>query len=90
LGRYRATIKEGDKVIVQDVEVYLNESTDPRSGLARRSGSFYLTPGEHISPGMYRIFLEDGRQGDILVNHTSLGSGGQDVAFIGSGDFVKH
>lgn len=83
----RGTILSGDEILVKRSAVYINEQTDSHSGAARWFGSFDLPTGTRIEPGgPYRLQLEDGRSGDILVLNIQIGSiSGSVVDFQGSG-----
>lgn len=87
MSQVRGTVKQNDQALLEDIEVWIFESEDPRSGLKSWSGRFTLPQGNSIEPGgPYRLVLEDGRSGDILVT-TSVISSHQptDVEFQGSG-----
>ena len=83
----RGTILSGDEILVKHSAVYINEKTDSDSGIVRWFGSFDLPTGTHIEPGgPYRIQLEDGRSGNILVLNVQIGSiSGSVVDFQGTG-----
>ena len=85
---HRATLKEGDNVVLQDIQIYLDETTNPRNGLIERRGSFDLPRDKYIDVGMYRIILNDGRQGNIIINSASIHNGTQSATFVGSGEFA--
>jgi 2-oxoglutarate dehydrogenase complex dehydrogenase (E1) component-like enzyme len=60
-------VLKGDQVIADDVEVWLARSGD---GAEDWNGSFELAPGTHVDTGAtYRLVLEDGRAGTILVTN---------------------
>ena len=83
----RGTVFSGDEILVKHSAVYINEKTDSDSGTARWFGSFDLPKGTHIEPGgPYRLQLEDGRSGNILVLNVQIGSiSGSVVDFQGTG-----
>lgn len=83
----RGTVRSGDEILVKHSAVYINETTDSESGIAQWFGSFDLPTGTYIEPGgPYRLQLEDGRSGDILVLNVQVGSiSGSVVDFQGSG-----
>jgi hypothetical protein len=84
--RVNGTIKDGEKLLAQDIEIWLSESIDPRSGLHRWSGSFDLHSGKYIEPGgPYNLILEDGRTGNIIINNVITGSRGEAAHFVGTG-----
>ena len=86
----RAIIKQGEAIIVQNIEVSLWE----RGGHIKEwGGSLMLSPGEHLELAVeYRLHLVDGRSGNIFVKHATIRSTagiGQlptPVQFIGSGE----
>jgi hypothetical protein len=87
----KATIKDGDKVLLHNIEVSLSEGIKSGSVLRTWSGSFTLPIGKDIHMGMYRLYLEDGRAGNILVNrvltsgNARFGQWPTPVGFQGSG-----
>jgi hypothetical protein len=86
LRTYRASI-EGAPEPLEGLTVYLEEVTDP-SGLRSWYGVFQLGIGESIGMGAgpFRLNLEDGRSGDILIRNLTISSGAPtQVSFVGSG-----
>lgn len=82
----RASIKEGDQILFEKLDVNLAVRKSA-SGLKEWYGSFELPAGGHIEPGEpYKLILEDGRSGDILINHISITNDLPTlVHFLGSG-----
>jgi len=81
----QASIWKGDKVLVDNVTVYLEEETSP-GGLKSWYGVFQLPVMEHIEPDTFRIELDDGRGGEILISHVTMSSQAPtQVTFTGSG-----
>jgi hypothetical protein len=84
------TIKQGDKILIEDLVVVYEMTKGARSGLSSWYGSFVL-PAEklkQIKPGgPYRLILDDGRSGDIRTTNIPIGSStlGYSVHFEGSG-----
>jgi hypothetical protein len=82
----RASLKEGDQVLFENLEVnlFVRESA---SGLKEWYGSFELPASGYIQPGgPYKLILEDGRSGDILMSDILISSDLPTlVHFLGSG-----
>lgn len=82
----RASVKEAEEVLFENlgVNLYVRKSA---SGLEDWYGSFELPAGGHIEPvGPYKLILEDGRSGDILISDISISSDLPTlVHFLGSG-----
>jgi len=83
-----ATILKDDGAILEDVDVHLNETTDPRSQLKSWSGLFTAPNGVHFEPGdYYTLKLNDGRSGSFFISIVNMRSGVPDsVTFVGTGD----
>ena len=84
------TVQQGGEVLAEHVEVWLQESVDPRSGIMDWDGSFAVPAGVFLEPGnLYRLMLEDGRSGDVIVSEIQISSGirGQaiPIRFVGTG-----
>lgn len=80
------TIKQGDKIILENISIWFDVTKDPRSGLKDWHGSFTLSSEKYIEPGgPYRLILDDGRQGDILISDVQISGSGSSVQFQGSG-----
>jgi hypothetical protein len=75
-------IKDGDRVAFPRVEIQ-GMSQRPRAYASSSwSGSFQLPSGQYsMRLGLYRLILEDGRTGDIIVPYIHAGL----VEFVGSG-----
>ena len=85
--RVRGRILKGDELVLEDLDIALN-IVRPDRDLPGWSGSFYLQdPGACIEPGgAYRLVLEDGRSGEIIVSRLDLRSlKGTGIHFKGSG-----
>lgn len=89
--QFRGNILDGDRVLAANVEGVM-ERTWPRGGrLYEWHGQLELpsgaAPPEFISVGgPYRLKLEDGREGDILVSRIGMSShGSTSVEFQGTG-----
>ena len=85
---YKARISEGDIIVVDSVNVYLEERTDPGSGLPSWYGAFRLSPDKHLEPGgRYTLTLDDERCGEMFVRSIarSTQSPWQQVEFLGTG-----
>lgn len=82
----RASLKKGDQVLFEDLDITL-AGLKSATGLKEWYGSFKLPADGHIEPGgPYRLILEDGRSGDILINNISISSDQLTlVHFVGSG-----
>ena len=69
----RAQILKGDEVILDDLDVWLNETEGP--SLKSWDGHFDLDQfSVDLMSGGFRIVLADGRSGDILVTNITTGS----------------
>jgi hypothetical protein len=89
--RIRGNIALNDdrnNTILQDVEIWLTETTDQRSGLRGWGGTFNLARGKWLDPmERYFIELEDGRSGEILLTRVGVGTNHPPaVNFLGSGE----
>jgi hypothetical protein len=85
--KVRGNIQKGDEMVLDDIEISLDESTDPGSGLKSWSGTFTLPSGKYLEPGdECRLLLADSRSGGFFVKRVNIGTGHPDVVhFIGSG-----
>ena len=83
----RANIERDGAIILRNIQVRLNESTDPRSDLKSWNGSFTLPAGQSLEPGdECRLLLPDGRSGSFFVQRIDIGTDHADfVQFVGSG-----
>lgn len=83
----RGSVKQNEETLLESIEVWIFEFEDSRSGLTSWSGRFTLPQGTSIEPGgPYRLVLDDGRSGDILVTSSVISSHlPTDVQFKGSG-----
>lgn len=79
----KATLKSGDEVILEEIDVTIQERTDPGSGLKSWNGYFRIPRGKHIAPDAYSLELADGRRGEIIVNRVK---DFYDAFFVGNGD----
>jgi hypothetical protein len=81
-----ATIKEGDEIILQDIDVSLWE----RSGTLKSwGGSFDSPQGKYIDPpGPYTIVFSDGRTAEILIERAVTHNAGQTAHFRGNGNLA--
>lgn len=67
----KAKIHDGERTLLEDLSAYIKEVTKP-SGIKSWSGGFDLPDDGYIEAGgPYRISLEDGRTGDILVTEVN-------------------
>jgi hypothetical protein len=83
---FSATLKSGDEIIRENVGVRINEIVESRSGLKHWYGSFELSIEEFFElGGIYRLELEDGRAGDILISNVQITSQGNRTDFQGTG-----
>ena len=84
-----AKIHDGERTLLEDLSVYIEEVTQP-SGIKSWYGGFNLPDDQHIEQGgPYRISLEDGRTGDIFVMEVNMSSRlPTRVSFIGAGALV--
>lgn len=80
-------IKEGDSTIIENIPILFEFKKNPRSGLTEWHGSFKLPIEKNIRPGgPYRLILDDGRSGDIIITNIERSSSGKHVVnFKGSG-----
>lgn len=76
-------IKKGDSTIVENIPIWIDFKTDPRSKLPEWHGSFTLPIKKNISPAdnPYRLILDDGRSGDIIITNLKANSSGRLVLF---------
>ena len=83
----RGTIKKGDEVILEDVEVFLTVKKPPL-GLQEWHGTFKLPEFRYFEPGQqYKLILEDGRSGQIIIGGGTISPPfPASVSFQGSGD----
>jgi hypothetical protein len=80
------TIKDGDKILIENVAIWYDVTIDPRSGLKGWYGSFTSQTEKYVEPGRpYRLILDDGRSGDILISNVEIRGSDCTVRFRGSG-----
>ena len=86
--RVTATISDGSKVLVADVDAWVQMTTSP-GGLRGWHGSFVLPRGSYVPVGgPYSFVTTDGRSGQILISNVSTGSHQPtQVQFAGTGPF---
>ena len=85
MARFRGKITAGGKVVLADVEgeVFMHA---PPGRLKSWDGGFDLQQGQLVGTGSYRLELEDGRSGDIIINNVHFSShSAASVTFVGSG-----
>jgi hypothetical protein len=81
-------IKKGDSTIIENIPIWIDFKIDPRSKLSKWHGSLTLLNEKNISPAdnPYRLILDDGRSGDIIITNLKINSSGRFVIiFQGSG-----
>lgn len=81
----KATLKSGDEVIFEDIDVTIQERTDRHSGLKSWNGHFKIPRYKHLPTGEYILELADGRRGEIIVNRVR----NYDAFFVGNGELRK-
>jgi hypothetical protein len=89
--RLRANIslnESRDNIILPNVEIWLMENSDPRSGRRGWGGTFNLARGQWLEiMERYFIELEDGRSGEMLLTRIAPGTNyPTKVNFLGSGE----
>ena len=70
---FEANIYNGERTLLEGLSVHIEEITES-SGIKAWSGGFDLSGSQHIDPGPYRISLDDGRAGRILVTDVNVSS----------------
>jgi hypothetical protein len=71
---YTASVSDGEKVLLDAIKVYVDVRENP-SSFQSWGGTFQLTGEAHIEPGgPYKLKLEDGRSGDIVVTNVTVSS----------------
>ena len=82
----RGRILKDETVVLDDLDITIYHAR-PAADMSSWRGSFYLDePGAYIDPGEYRLVLEDGRSGDVVIGSVSLGMSDRTrVSFNGSG-----
>ena len=77
--QFRGNVLSGGKTVLSGIQgdVQLTQ----QSGIKEWAGHFVLPKGQFILPGMYRLILDDGRSGDILISHAPGGSHRATVAY---------
>ena len=82
----RGRILKDERVVLDDLDITIYHAT-PAADVPSWRGGFYLDePGAHIDPGEYRLVLEDGRSGEVVIGSVSLGMSNRTrVSFNGSG-----
>ncbi len=81
-------IKKGVSTIIENIPISIDFKIGPRSKLSEWHGSFTLLIKKNISPAgnPYRLILNDGRTGDIIITNLKINSSGRFVViFRGSG-----
>jgi len=80
-------IKKGDSTIIENIPIWIDFKVDPRSKLSEWHGSFKSPIEKNIRPGgPYRLILDDGRSGDVIITNIERNSSGKHVVnFKGSG-----
>lgn len=82
---FHGTIKKSDKVILEDIDVWITVIKPPL-GAQEWRGNFKASPGQIQMGSQYKLILEDGRSGEILVKNLEIrNSGPMFVHFIGTG-----
>ena len=86
---FRAQVLQGDEVILNGVDVWLNVTQGP--SLYRWDGHFVLDKStRNWMSGNYRIVLEDGRSGEFFVKNLRPGTNSKTtVDFQGTGPLEK-
>jgi hypothetical protein len=85
MAHFRGRITASGTVLLQDVQGDLFEHAPP-GRLRSWNGQFSLLQGEYIGPGAYRLELDDGRSGDILITNANFSShSNPSITFKGSG-----
>ncbi|MEW6183710.1 MAG: hypothetical protein AB1500_11165 [Bacillota bacterium] len=83
---YNGTIKKDYQSLIEDIHLWLEEVKDSRSGLRNWYGSFSIPHEKNIEPGgLYRLTLEDGRSGDIIISNVQIDENEVFIRFMGTG-----
>jgi hypothetical protein len=84
--RVTATIRDGDTVLVEGVDTWIESNRSP-GGLGRWRGSFRVPDGVLLQAGgPFRLDATDGRSGQIIITNVEFGGG--PAVFTGSGSFA--
>jgi hypothetical protein len=84
MAQVRGTIKFGDRNLVENVSIELEEATE--EGLQKWGGSFTLPAGGYVQPAAsYNLVLEDNRSGNIFIIKVLPKENGAEVQFKGKG-----
>ena len=75
--------KEGDNIILENIHLWF-VVTESR-GLKSWHGGFKLPSTKYIEPDAYKLFLEDGRSGEIIIDKINISGKTMSVHFQGSG-----
>jgi hypothetical protein len=82
MGNEYGMIKDDDRVAFPRVEIQGMSKPHLAYASSRWSGAFQLPSGQYsMRLGLYRLILEDGRTGDIIVHYIHAGL----AEFVGSG-----
>lgn len=78
--------QDGSTPLIEGVHASIRHEI-PDSGLPAWSGALVVPPDKQVpEPGQYRIVLDDGREGDVILERRNVSeSGMQRVPFTGSG-----
>lgn len=82
-------ITRGQEVAYDDVNIWID--IHDRGSFRSWNGGFTLPPGTFVELGeTYRVYLRDGRQGDMLIKKISVGNHkGASVLFQGAGPLAR-
>lgn len=82
-------ITRGQEVAYDDVKMWID--VHDRGSVKSWNGGFTLPPGTYVELGeTYRVYLRDGRQGDMSIKKISVGSHkGASVLFQGTGPLAR-
>jgi len=80
-------IKKGDSVLIENVSILIDSTTNQISKLSEWHGSFVSPTFTDITPGgPFQLFLDDGRSGNIIITNMKVTSSTKQVFyFTGSG-----
>ena len=81
-------IKEGDSTIIENIPIWIHSKINSRSKLSEWHGSFTLLIKKNILlvGNPYRLILDDGRSGNIIITNLRPNSSGRSVViFKGTG-----
>jgi hypothetical protein len=77
--QFSGSLVRNGQVRLENIAGNLWDHVGP-DGQSFRSGAFAIPAGHPLSSGTYRLVLDDGRAGDIVVTWTSAGPRGIVVA----------